>query len=273
MAVFDAVRALGTWRWLAVPPAFLVGGWLGADHAEFVTEVLARAQGDPNFWDGALVLPTNKYAIVFGFVLGFVLVTGDLYVQDLHVGTAYLTLLRSRSRAGWWAGKILSLAPAALLYSMLAYVFALAGSALVLPIKPGPSRAAEIPWGSETALYPRFEGMPMPLFCVLVVLYTAFALWALGSLVITASALYSRGIVPLVAGLALVIVGSRLEEPFVYRQGAALLNPVYHVTYVTHFSSGDSFALAPWLYAVGVLGGMLFVAVAVGAWWVSRTDV
>lgn len=167
----------------------------------------------------------------------------------------------------------MSLAPTALFYSVLAYVSALAGSALLLPIALRPSRAAAVPWGEETALYPRFEIMPMPLFCLVVVLYTAFALWAVGSLVLVASAMYPHALVPLAAGLAWIVVGSQLEEPFFYWQGPMLLNPIYHATYVSHFGTGSSFTLAPWLYAGLVLGGTLFVAFVAGAWRVRQADV
>lgn len=273
IAFFDSYRSLYTWRWLAVPPVFMVGGWLGADHADFIMTVLNRSTRQPNFWDGALILPTNKLALVFAFVLGFVLVIGDLYVRDHSQGTAHLTLLRSGSRAAWWAGKILSLASPALLYSGLAYLFALLGSALRLPVTLGTSGAAEIPWGGErAALYPRFGDIPMPLFFLLVIVYTAFALWAVGSTVLAVSALYPRMVVPLAAGLALVLIGSGLREPFFYERGAALFNPVYHVTYVSSFAVGKGLQLAPLLWAVTVLGCTLLLAFGGGMLWVRRTD-
>lgn len=271
VARFDAFQALGTWRWLAVPPVFLLGGWLGAGHAEYVMEVLARTQREPNFWDGALILPTNKYALVFPFVFGFLLVTGDLFVRDQQDGTATLTLLRSRSRVGWWAGKVLALAPPALLYSTLAYLFALVGSAILLPVEPGASRAAEIPWGAEVALYPRFEFMPTPLFFVLVVLYTALALWVVGTFVLAASALYPRLAVPLVVALGWVLAGIQLEEPFLYKPG--VVNPIYHATYVSNFDAGGGVSVAPWLYAGASLGGTLLIALAAGAWRLRHAEI
>lgn len=272
LAYFDIFRAIGTWRWLVVPPVFVLGGWSGADHAQFVTRVLNHSPGTSNFWDGALILPTSKYALVLGFVLGFVLVTGDLYVRDRQEGTASLTLLRSRSRTGWWGSKVLSLAPLALIYSTLAYLSALAGSALLLPVALGTSRAAEIPWSGGSGLYPRFEWMPISLFFLFVVLYTALALWALGSVVLAVSALYPRLIVPLVAGLAWVYVGVQLREPLSYGQGLSL-NPVYHAAYVVNFSGSGRPVFIPWLYSVSVLGGTLFLAFVVGALWIRRIDV
>ncbi len=257
---------------MVVLPVFVIGGWSGADHTQFVTRVLKHSPGTSNFWDGALVLPTNKYALIFGFVLGFVLVTGDLYVRDLQEGTASLTLLRSRSRMDWWASKVLSIAPLALLYSALAYLSALAGSALLLPVALRTSRAAEIPWSGGSGLYPRLEWMPIPLFFLTVVLYTAFALWALGSVVLAVSALYPRLVVPLVAGLAWVYIGAQLREPITFGKGH-LLNPVYHATYVTTFDARGEFSAEPWIWACAVLGGTLFISFAVGALWVRRIDV
>ena len=234
--------------------------------------MLNHSPGTSNFWDGALILPTSKYALVFGFVLGFVLVTGDLYVRDRQEGTAALTLLRSRSRTSWWMGKILSLALPALLYSVLAYFFALVGSALRLPVAPGFSRAADVPWKGGSGLYPRFEWMPVPLFFLFVVLYTALALWALGSVVLAVSALYPRLVIPLAAGLALVYVGVQLREPLSYEQDLSL-NPVYHATYVVNFSGSGRPDFVPWFYSTAVLGGTLFLALLVGALWVRCIDV
>ena len=272
VAFFDTFRALGTWRWLAVPPVFVIGGWFGADHAEFVTTILNHSPGMSNFWDGSLILPTSKYALVFGFILGFVLVTGDLYVRDRQDGTATLTLLRSRSRTGWWTSKVLSLALPALLYSTLAYLFASVGSALRLPVALGSSRASALPWDGGMGLYPRFEWMSMPLFFLFVVLYTALALWSLGSVVLAVSALYPRLVVPLAAGLGLVYVGVQLREPLSYDQGLSL-NPVYHASYVVNFGRSGRLNFMPWLYSAAVLGGMLFLAFMVGALWVRRIDV
>lgn len=271
VALFDTFRALGTWRWFAVPPVFVIGGWLGADHARFVMEVLPFTPGKPNFWDGALILPTNKYALIFPFVLGFVLVTGDLYVRDLDQGTATLTVPRSRSRMGWWTSKVLSLAPLALLYSVLAYLSALVGSALILPLAAGSSQAADIPWGVDVALYPRLEGVPITVFLLLVVLYTAFALWAIGSLVLASSTFHPHSLVPLGAGLAWVFVGLKLEEPLLY-QGEFVLNPIYHVTYVSHFETGGVFGVVPWIYAAVALGGTLLLALVTGGLRIRRVD-
>lgn len=277
VAYFDVFRALGTWRWLVVPPVFVLGGWYGADHAEYSADLLARLGQntvlmEPNFWDGALLLPTNKIALVIPFLLGFLLVTGDLYVRNLSGGTASLTVLRSRSRAAWWTSKVVSLAPPALLYSVLAFSCALVGSAFRLPVSFESSRAASIPWGTDGALYPRFDWMPMPLFFTFVVLYTAIGLWVLASLALSASVLYPRAVVPLLAALALVVVGFQLEEPFFYDPHDVPLNPIYYLTYVGHFGAGESFDVTPWLRAAAVLGGTLLFALSVGALRLRWTD-
>lgn len=273
LALYDTLRALNTWRWFAVPPVFILGGWLGASHAEYVMEVLLAAPLRPNFWDGALILPTKKYAITLGFVLGFLLVTGDSYVRDHHDGTASLTLLRSCSRVGWWSGKVLGLAFPALAYSILAYTCALIGSILVLPVESGASQAATIPWGYDGGLYPRFEWMPTPLFFLLVVVYTAFALWAVGSLTLAVSALHPHYITPFVVALAWVLVGTQLRDPLSYTQETPPVNPVYHVSYVTNFVVDGNFSLVPWFYALGVLGCTLLLAFVIGTLCIYRADI
>lgn len=272
VALFDAFHALGTWRWLAVPPVFVVGGWLGADHARFVMEVLPFTPGKPNFWYGALILPTNKYALIFPFVLGFALVTGDLYVRDRSSGAATMTLLRSRSRGVWWAAKVCALGPLALVFSLFAFFSALVASAVQLPISLAWSPASRISWNNESAMYPSYETLPAPVFYLLVVLYTAFVLWSIGAVVLGVSAFYPQMLTPLAAGLVWALAGTPLIAPIVFREGLGTLDPAYNLSYVVHFGTDRGLTATPWFVSFLVVYGTLALVLVAGSLWLRRVD-
>lgn len=270
LTLFDALRALGAWRWLAVPPVFFVAGWLGADNAEY--DYVEQEARQANLWDGPLTMMTDNSAVVFAFVLGFVIVTGDLYVRDRSSGVAAMTLLRTHSRGLWWAAKVLALGPLALVFSFAAFLSALAAGAVRLPLSLGWSPASRIPWGSESAIYPSPEALPAPLFFLLVALYTAPVLWVVGAVVLCASTLYPRLITPLAAGLAWALAGTPLVAPLYFRDGVGTLDPAYHLSYVIHFGNDRGFVATPWFVSFSVVTATLCAAFLVGAWWLRRVD-
>lgn len=215
---------------------------------------------------------TDPNTIAFAFVLGFVLVTGDLYVRDRSSGAAAMTLLRSRSRPGWWAAKVLALAPLALVFSILAFLSTLVAGAAKLPISSQWSQAALLSWNSSKALYPGAGTLPPPLFLLLVTLYTALALWAVGAVVLAISTLYPRLITPLVVGLAWALAGTSLLAPLVFREGVGRLDPVYQLTYVIHFSNPPYFIATPWSVSFTVIAITLLLALLAGSWMLRRAN-
>jgi ABC-type transport system involved in multi-copper enzyme maturation permease subunit len=271
LAAFDTVRALGAWRWLAVPPVFFVAGWLGADNAEY--DYATQAPRDANLWDGPLTMMTDPTLVALAFLLGFAIVAGDLYVRDRASGTAAMTLVRSRSRSGWWAAKIFTLAPLALAFSFLALLSSLAAAAIRLPLSPGWSPASQAPWGSESSLYPSVQSLAPPLFLLLVALYTALVLWAVGALVLAASAVHPRLVTPLAAALAWALAGTGLVSSLASREGLGRLDPAYHLSYVVHFGNDRGFTGSPWSASLAIVAVAIASALLVGAWSVRRTDV
>lgn len=270
LVAFNALQAVGSWRWLVVPPVFFVAGWLGAEDAsyDYTTQTLRHA----NFWDAPLTMMTDPSAIAFAFVLGFVLVNGDLYVRDRSSGAAAMTLLRSRSRAGWWVAKVCALGPLALLFSVLAFFSALLAGAFRLPLSLQWSPASRIPWGNEGAIHPGFGTLPAPLFLLLVVLYTAVVLWAIGAVVVVVSTLYPHLITPLAAGLAWAFAGTPLVAPLVFRRGVGTLDPEYQLTYVIHFGNYRGVSATPWSVSFVVIAVTLALVLAIGAWQLRRVD-
>jgi hypothetical protein len=271
LAAFDAVRALGAWRWLVVPPVFFVAGWLGADNAQY--DYATQRARDANLWDAPLTMMTDPTLVAFAFLLGFAIVAGDLYVRDHASGTAAMTLVRSRSRSGWWAAKVFTLAPLALAFSLLALLSALAAAAVRLPLSPGWSPTSRIPWGSQSGLYPSIQSLPPALFLLLVALYTALVLWAVGALVLAASALYPRLITPLAVALVWALAGTGLVSSLATREGLGRLDPAYHLSYVVHFGNDQGFTGTPWSASLAVVLAALALAVLVGAWSLHRTDI
>lgn len=269
LAFFDVSRALGTIRWVAVPIVLFLVGTVGLDDATY--DYAAQEPRDANFWDVPLSMMASAPLVVFVFVLGFVFVTGDLYVRDRDSGTAAMTLIRATSRASWWTAKLASLGVLSFVYSFVAFFSILALSAIHLPIELAPSPAAEIPWGDESSLYPRLEELPMPLLFLLVILYTAFALWGLGAVVLGASLLYPRMVTPLGVGLSWVLF-SWLVAPIYNRQWPGTLDPMYHVTYVIHFES-PYFEPTPWSTSFIVIAATLASTLLLGAWRLRKTDI
>lgn len=264
LCAFDTGRALGTWRWLAVPPVFFVAGWLGADNAQydFVTQSVREA----NLWDGPLMMMTDPTLSAFAFLLGFAIVAGDLYVRDRASGTASMTLVRSQSRGTWWAAKIFALAPLALVFSLLALLSASVASAVQLPLS--------LDWSPASHnLYPSIQSLPPPLFVLLVALYTAFVIWAIGALVLTASALYPRLATPLVVALAWSFAGTGLVSSLASREGLGRLDPAYHISYVVHFGHDQGFTAIHWSVSLTVVLGAIVLALLVGALSLRSTDV
>ena len=270
LTLYDTLRALGSRRWLAVPPVFFVAGWLAAENAQF--DYTSQRFRHANLWDAPLTMMTDSNTVAFAFVLGFVLVTGDLYVRDRSSGAAAMTLLRSRSRTSWWTAKVLALAPLALVFSVLAFLSALAAGAANLPISLQWSKAALISWNSNSALYPGAGTLPPLLFLLLVSLYTALALWAVGAVILAVSTIYPRFITPLAVGLLWALSGTPLLAPLDFREGIGKLDPMYQLTYVIHFGNSRHFVSTPWFVSFAVVGAVLLLALCSGAWRLRRVD-
>lgn len=271
LTLYDTLRALGAWRWLAVPPVFFVAGWLGANNAEY--DYATQRLREANMWDGPLTMMTDPSTVIFAFVLGFVLVTGDLYVRDLSSGAAAMTLLRSCSRTGWWAAKLCAVAPLALIFSLLAFSSALAASAVQLPLSLNWSPASRISWNSsDSAMYPNYETLPPLAFFLLTMLYTALVLWSIGAVVLGVSTLHPRMVTPLIAGFVWAMVGSPLIAPLAFREGLGTLDPAYNLSYVVHFGTDRGLTATPWFVSFLVVGGTLTLVLVAGSLWFRRVD-
>lgn len=269
LAIFDALRGLGQIRWLFIPLVFFAVGWVQIDYVEF--DFASQRARDVNLWDGPLSSATYASVVVFAFTLGFLLVSGDLLVKDLSSGAASMTLVRSHSRSGWWIAKLLALFPLALTYSSIAFLTMLAAGAARLPLALGPSPAARVPWGQGDALYPRFEVLPMPMFFVLVVLYTSFALWAVGAVGLLVSTFLPRTLPALAFSFVWIVGLGWLLMPLYQREVVGTLDPAYRVSYAIHFG-GQGEEAASWAVSAAIVLTTIALATLLGSWVLRRTD-
>ncbi|WP_139219479.1 hypothetical protein [Actinopolyspora alba] len=211
-----------------------------------------------NVWDAVPGLFTNTILVLFVFVLGFVFLTGDLYVRDRTLGVASMTVLRAPSRGHWWSAKLCALGVLSVVYSTLVFVAMLLLGGLQL----GWSATAS-PTALRSELYPRWTELPMPVFVLVVMLYAALALWAVGAVVMLISTLMPHPLTPAVAGLLWVLLGGVLA-PLASRTGWTRLDPLYQMFYNIHFGP-DHFTLG-WTTSFMVILTTLLATAVLGSW-------
>jgi len=264
---YDALCGLASWRWLAVPAVFALACW------NEVSSLLAQKGRAPvNAWDGPLSMLQDQPLVIFVLGLGFLVVAGDRYSQDRSRGTVALTIIRTRSRTAWWLGRVASAGVLALAFSALGLGSALLTSAIRLPLELGPSVAAQVPSDMKGALYPSFDGLPMPVFFGFVVLYTALALWPLGALILAASVLRPAPYVPI--GIAMLwVLLEAVALPSLALRGGGSADPFYHLFFAIHFQTPSGADPASWPWSALVISAALGLAGAVGALTLRRSDV
>ncbi|NOK62615.1 MAG: hypothetical protein GFH27_549333n103 [Chloroflexi bacterium AL-W] len=194
--LFIALRNF-TWRWLFVPPVFLLAGWLYVDDIQF--DLLAQFPRAVNIWDIPPAMLVDQLHVAWIFILGFIIVVGDNYIQDREMNTIALVLQRTQSRAKWWLARILALGMLAISFVALAFLFSMIGSAFQVPItlQDSPSALNTGEAGMPGPASPRWQHIPMPLFVVFVGVYTAFGLWFVASIVVTISLIYPHPYLPI----------------------------------------------------------------------------
>ena len=263
---YDTLTGLSGWRWAAVPVVFALACW------KEISSLRANVHAPLNFWDGPLSMLLNGAVVIWVLAFGFMVLVGDRYAQDRSRGTVALTLLRTRSRTSWWLARVTSIGVLALAFSVLGLGTALVVSALRLPLELDPSAAAQGPWQSREAPYPRFEGLPMPAFFGFVVVYTGVALWPLGALVLAVSALSRQLYVPIAAAILWVLVEA-VALPALILRGGDSVDPFYHLLYAAHFTTPGGREGASWAQSAIVIVAALACAGVIGTLKLRRSDV
>lgn len=263
---YDALSGLTGWRWAAVPVVFALACW------NEISFLPANGRAPLNFWDGPLSMLLSPPVVIWVLALGFMVLVGDRYSQDRSRGTVALTVIRARSRTAWWLARVTSIGVLALAFSALGLTAALGVSAVRLPLELDPSAAAQVGWPAKEALYPRHEGLPMPLLFVFVVLYTAVALWPLGALVLAVSALSPQPYIPVAVAILWVFVEAFALPDIALRDGTSI-DPFYHLTYAVHFPTLGGSGGASWGWSALVISAVLACAGGIGALKLRRSDV
>ncbi|NHD15675.1 MULTISPECIES: hypothetical protein [unclassified Actinopolyspora] len=207
---------------------------------------------------------TNTVLVLFVFVLGFVFLTGDLYVRDRTLGVASMTVLRAPSRGHWWSAKICALGVLSVVYSSLVLVVML----LLGGMQLGWSTTAS-PTALRGELYYRWAELPIPVFVLVIMLYAALALWAIGAVVMLVSTVVPHPLTPAMAGLVWVLLGGVLA-PLGSRTGWTRLDPLYQIFYSSHFGP-DHFTLS-WMSSFTVILTTLLAAAALGVWRLRHAE-
>ncbi len=266
---FDVLRSLGSWRWLLVPPLY---GIIGTYYAGFLRFDFARQQPRSiNIWDVPPAVVSNRNLNVWLVGLGFALLVGDNYLRDRDRNLLALTVSRASSHTAWWVAKIGSLGLLALCYVGLMFAAILLGSLFSVPWALHDSPQSRIPTTWNDLWYPRLMSVPMPLFVLLVGLYTAFALWIIGCLVLTISLVSQRAIMPLAFSVIWALASVELAAPVLSRLPyGLLLSMPYLITYAKHFVPVERIPLSPF---ITVSFGVVLASVILGAWRLRRLDV
>jgi hypothetical protein len=274
---FDVQRSLGMRRWWFIVPIFGIMGWIFADMLKYDYTSAGLPQLRPmNIWDvlPRFFAPGWVSTLLLGG--GFVVLVGDGFLRDREQNTLALSIARVPSRTAWWAAKLGSLGVLALCYVALVTVAVLVGSAFSVPVALSDSPQSLIPTTGHDGWYFRLMNVPMPVFTLLMAIYSAFTLWVLGAVVVTASVIKQHIAVPLAIVVLWVLVGRTLDgvlpPQMVY---AKLLYLPYFLGYDKHleYSSMETLVQMPLVPFLVIALVILATAFVLGAWRLRRIDV
>jgi hypothetical protein len=188
----DTLRLLGGSIAVQVWSAMSPGRWILATAVFAVTAYFVEGQivfGDPDnrrridAWDlfPGLLIDFALLFVVWGF--GFLLFVADSYSRGREQGTLSVALVRMPSRPLYWLGTMGAVGVVALMYVTLAFVVSLAVGMIAFP----PATLwPMLPREGMLAMYPQWN-MPLPVYHLILVGYTAWGLWVAGCVVVLLS--------------------------------------------------------------------------------------
>jgi len=269
LIMYDVRHSMAGWRWWILLPVYGALGMLYAGMIRF--DYVRQQPRNVNIWDVPPAIVSNPWINVWLVATGFVLLIGDGYVRDRDQNILALTLIRMPSRLIWWSAKLGAVGLLAVYYVTVVFGAILIGSAFSVPIESSDSPQSLIPTTGTDGWYFRLMSVPMPLFVILVGLYTAIALWVVGSIALVSSVLTKHMLVPLVLvitwGISSLLLWARLLRQLPFGE---LLSLPYFITYAKHFSPHERIPVS--LFAVVSLG-MLGIILVVGTWRLQKSDV
>lgn len=213
MTALSLLSGVVRWRWaLALATMALAAGTMSNTLQYPFKE--ARIGRHVDVWDIFPALLRHAYVLQFLFALGFLLFVGDQYHRQRDLGTSTLFVVRVPSRRLYWLGNMGAMGIQALVFMLASWAVSLVvGFILVPPTSLWPMMSRE----TIPALAISVQ-MPIPVFSLLLALYTAWGLWVAGSLVMLVSTFFRNTAVLLgtIAGWILLslVLGWNIRWPW-----------------------------------------------------------
>ena len=251
------------WRWLLATVVFAVSAFLveGQLDSSFRNREIHRPVDAWDLFPGLLI----DFALVFvlwGF--GFLLFIVDSYQRGREQGTLSLALVRIPSRPLYWLGTMGAVGVIALGYVALAFVVSLMVGMI---FAPPPDIWPMLPREGELAMYPSWS-MSMPVYSLLLVGYTTWALWVIGCAVALLSLFVRRKAVVLAAIVLWNALSMASHDMPVPVEVLRLLNVGFLVGMFKHHMKSP-FPMDQFFAATGAA---LVLMAVVGSWKMRREE-
>lgn len=269
----EAVRILGRavavqvrsvmvpWRWLLLTLGFTVSAWAVREQLEssFHSFSIRRPIDAWDLFPG-LLTEFHLEFLVFGF--GFLLFVADMFERGREEGTMTTALVRMPSRALYWLGTMGAVGVTALGFAGLAFVITLLAG---MVIAPPSSLWPMLPREDALLMYPSWS-LPVPVYSLIAVGYTAWALWVTGSAIVFLSLFVRRkavvlGVIVLWNAVS-VATGDTLQDGL-----DRLLNVGFLVGIFKHHLKGTP---VPMTHFFAVTGAALVLMALAGSWKMRR---
>lgn len=251
------------WRWALLIAVFFLSALL-------VTDILRHTfseykVGRPvDVWDLYPALLSHTYSLHFLYAFGFLVLVGDQYHRQRDQGTATLFATRMPSRTTFWLGNVAAVGIMALAFASLSFVISfLIGLILTPPSTLWPMLPRE-----TLSVLSIPVTIPLPIYSLLLVLYTAWGLWIGGATILLLSAFF-RNTAIVLAGIAAWI--------FVSLGGTWELSSPYMRFFCIGYLINQNKHFDEWPMSMGSFFTMstlmLVVITLVGAWRMEREEI
>lgn len=250
-------------RWLLVGLVFGVSAVLieSTLTARFGNAQLPR---QVDAWDLFPGMCSQAYYVYVLFGFGFLLFVVDTSHRDREQGTAAQALARMPSRSLYWLGTMGAVGAMALGFVGLG---AAAAFLVGLAIAPPSSAWPMLPRAGVDWMYPE-AALPVPMYALLLIGYTAWALWVAGCAVVLLSHFTRRKVVVLGAVVLWAVLGLSATSLSSALGHARLLNLGYYISISKHHVE-DPFPLGVFF---AITGAALVLMAALGSWRICREE-
>lgn len=251
------------WRWLLATLVFAVSAYLAKGQLDSSFYNLG-IQRRVDAWDlfPELLLDFALTFLLWGF--GFLIFVLDTYQRGREQGTLSLAFVRMPSRALYWLGTMGAVGVTALAFVTLAFVVALLVGMVVAPPS---SLWPMLPREGEPAMYPPWS-ISLPAYSLLLLGYTAWALWVAGCAVVFLSLFVRRKAVLLGVVLVWNALSISSYGMLGYVGSLGLLNVGFLVGMFKHYMEGRF----PMDQFFAVTGAALVFMAVVGSWKMRREE-